>query len=93
MTRCDKDVRQRFAAPQALHLYIETLACAPYIYTCTHPALPMQALEARCSELHREVASQGALLAGDIGRLARESNALRVEVSSASNLAKKVGQG
>jgi len=60
---------------------------------CTHPYAHIQhpkALEARCAELHREIASQGALLAGDLGRLAREANALRVEVASASNLAKKV---
>jgi hypothetical protein len=55
------------------------------------PHLSPQALEARCCELRRELAAQGALLAGDLGRLARESNALRAEACSASNLAKKVG--
>ncbi len=54
-----------------------------------HNPSSAKALEARCSELHREIAAQGALLAGDLGRLARESHALRSEVASASNLCKK----
>jgi hypothetical protein len=63
------------------------------VSTVPNPTPPpcLQALEARCSELHREVAAQGALLAGDLGRLAREAGLARSEVAAASNLAKKVG--
>ncbi|GBF93832.1 hypothetical protein Rsub_06831 [Raphidocelis subcapitata] len=54
------------------------------------PPLIDDAVEARAAELRRDAAAQGALLAGDLGRLARDAAALRAEVAAASNLAKKV---